>query len=66
MTYSTASGNVTTDATFSGTLISAVETNDGAVVNPVRWYTFPMNQLEGSAGHPGECHDQHNEIHPQR
>ena len=52
VTYSTASGNVTTDATFSGTLISAVETNDGAVVNPVSWYTFTMNQLEGP-GHPG-------------
>ncbi|HBK4664803.1 TPA: phage tail protein, partial [Enterobacter hormaechei] len=47
VTYNTASGSVTTDATFSGTLISAVETNDGAVVNPVRWYTFTMNQLEG-------------------
>lgn len=45
VTYNTASGSVTTDATFSGTLISAVETNDGAVVNPVRWYTFTMNQL---------------------
>lgn len=47
VTYNTASGSVTTDANFSGTLISAVETNDGAVVNPVRWYTFTMNQLEG-------------------
>nr|WP_237736203.1 hypothetical protein [Lelliottia amnigena] len=47
VTYSTASGSVTKDATFSGTLISAVETNDGAVVNPVRWYTFTMNNLQG-------------------
>ena len=47
VTYSTASGSVTTDATFSGTLISAVETNDGAVVNPVRWYTFTMSDLQG-------------------
>lgn len=55
VTYSTASGNVTTDATFSGTLISAVETNDGAVVNPVRWYTFTMNQLEGPQDIPANA-----------
>lgn len=47
VTYNTASGSVTTDATFSGTLISAVETNDGAEINPVSWYTFTMNQLMG-------------------
>ncbi|WP_316514732.1 host specificity factor TipJ family phage tail protein, partial [Klebsiella aerogenes] len=47
VTYNTASGSVTTDATFSGTLISAVETNDGAEINPVSWYTFTMNQLDG-------------------
>ena len=47
VTYATASGPVTTDATFSGTLVSAVETNDGAVVNPVRWYTFTMGDLDG-------------------
>ena len=39
VTYSTPTGNVTQDVDFSGTLISAVETNDGAVVNPARWYT---------------------------
>lgn len=55
VTYSTASGTVTTDATFSGTLISAVETNDGAVVNPVRWYTFTMNQLEGPQDIPANA-----------
>jgi hypothetical protein len=55
VTYSTASGSVTTDATFSGTLISAVETNDGAVVNPVRWYTFTMNQLEGPQDIPANA-----------
>ena len=55
VTYSTASGNVTTDATFSGTLISAVETNDGAVVNPVSWYTFTMNQLEGPQDIPANA-----------
>ena len=47
VTYATASGSVTTDATFSGTLVSAVETNDGAVINPVRWYTFTMGDLDG-------------------
>lgn len=47
VTYNTASGSITTDATFSGTLISAVETNDGAEINPVSWYTFTMNQLDG-------------------
>ena len=47
VTYATASGSVTTDATFSGRLVSAVETNDGAVINPVRWYTFTMGDLDG-------------------
>ncbi|HCJ9609229.1 MoaD/ThiS family protein [Escherichia coli] len=47
VTYSTPAGNVTQDVDFSGTLISAVETNDGAVVNPVRWYTFTMGDLIG-------------------
>lgn len=47
VTYATASGSVTTDATFSGTLVSAIETNDGAVINPVRWYTFTMGDLDG-------------------
>ncbi|QAA02725.1 MoaD/ThiS family protein [Escherichia coli] len=55
VTYNTASGSVTTDATFSGTLISAVETNDGAVVNPVRWYTFTMNQLDGPQDIPANA-----------
>lgn len=47
VTYNTSTGSVTKDALFSGVLISAVETNDGAVTNPVRWYTFTMNQLSG-------------------
>ncbi|ELY4027124.1 MoaD/ThiS family protein [Cronobacter malonaticus] len=47
ITYNTSTGSVTKDALFSGVLISAVETNDGAVTNPVRWYTFTMNQLSG-------------------
>ncbi|EOC0436286.1 MoaD/ThiS family protein [Cronobacter dublinensis] len=47
VTYNTSTGSVTKDALFSGVLISAVETNDGAVTNPVRWYTFTMSQLSG-------------------
>ncbi|EOI3556399.1 host specificity factor TipJ family phage tail protein [Cronobacter dublinensis] len=47
VTYNTSTGSVTKDALFSGVLISAGETNDGAVTNPVRWYTFTMNQLSG-------------------
>lgn len=47
VTYNTSTGSVTKDALFSGVLISAVETNDGAVTNPVSWYTFTMNQLSG-------------------
>jgi len=52
VTYNTTSGTVTQDVDFSGTLISAVETNDGAVVNPVRWYTFTMNDLVGPSDAP--------------
>lgn len=47
VTYSTPSGSVTKDVTFSGSLISSVETNDGAVTNPVRWYTFTFSRLSG-------------------
>lgn len=55
VTYTTASGTVTTDATFSGSLISAVQTDDGAVINPVRWYTFTMNNLEGPQDIPANA-----------
>jgi hypothetical protein len=55
LTYSTPSGNVTRDVTFSGVLISAIETNDGAVVNPVRWYTFTMNKLNGPSDIPANA-----------
>ncbi|HDR2474788.1 TPA: MoaD/ThiS family protein [Enterobacter soli] len=55
VTYATASGSVTTDATFSGTLVSAVETNDGAVINPVRWYTFTMGDLDGPPDIPANA-----------
>lgn len=55
VTYATASGSVTTDATFSGTLVSAVEANDGAVINPVRWYTFTMGDLDGPPDIPANA-----------
>ncbi|ELY3574993.1 MoaD/ThiS family protein [Cronobacter sakazakii] len=55
VTYSTTSGTTTTDATFSGTLISAVQTNDGAVTNPVQWYTFTMNNLAGPPDIPANA-----------
>lgn len=47
VTYSTPSGTTTVDATFSGTLLSAVQTDDGAATDPVQWYTFTMGDLDG-------------------
>lgn len=47
VTYATASGNVTKNITVNGTLISATLTNDGAVINPVQWYTFVFSNLTG-------------------
>lgn len=47
VTYNTTSGSVTEDVLFSGTLISAVESDDGAVIDPVQWYTFTMTDLQG-------------------
>lgn len=55
LTYSTPTGSITKDATFSGTLTSAKETNDGSVVNPVRWYTFTMNDIDGPADVPSNA-----------
>lgn len=52
VTYSTASGPVTEDVVFSGTLISAVQTDDGAVIDPVEWYTFTMADLSGPSNVP--------------
>ncbi len=52
VTYNTTSGDVTEDVVLSGSLISAVETDDGALINPVRWYTFTMNRLEWPQGIP--------------
>lgn len=55
VTYSTPSGSVTKDVTFSGSLISSVETNDGAVTNPVRWYTFTFSRLSGPPDVPASA-----------
>ena len=37
VTYNTTSGSVTEDVISSGTLISAVQSDDGAVIDPVQW-----------------------------
>lgn len=52
VTYESASGAVTEDALFSGTLISAVETSDGAVTDPLNWYTFTLGDLDGPSDVP--------------
>lgn len=48
VTYATASGSVTKNITVTGQLISATLTNDGAVINPVQWYTFVFSDLGGN------------------
>ncbi|WP_097398608.1 host specificity factor TipJ family phage tail protein [Escherichia coli] len=55
VTYNTPSGTVTTDASFSGVLESAVETDDGAVIDPVHWYTFTMGELSGPSDIPANA-----------
>lgn len=45
ITYSTATGSVTEDVTIYGNLISCVESDDGAVIDPVYYYTFAFNSL---------------------
>ncbi|WP_318357694.1 host specificity factor TipJ family phage tail protein [Enterobacter sp.] len=55
VTYATTSGTVTTDATFSGTLVSAVQTSDGATVNPKLYYTFTMGNLDGPPDIPANA-----------
>lgn len=47
ITYSTATGSVTEDVTIYGNLISCVESDDGAVIDPVYYYTFAFNSLNG-------------------
>ncbi|HCT7629349.1 TPA: MoaD/ThiS family protein [Citrobacter koseri] len=48
VTYNTASGTVTKNITVNGTLISATLTDDGAIIDPVQWYTFVFNDLTGA------------------
>ncbi|EPG4961555.1 host specificity factor TipJ family phage tail protein [Citrobacter amalonaticus] len=47
VTYATATGNVTQDVTLFGNLISCVQSDNGAVVNPVYYYTFAFDSLSG-------------------
>lgn len=47
VTYPTPSGNVTENITLFGTLISAIETDDGAIPVPNEFYTFTINQVNG-------------------
>lgn len=51
VTYPTASGPVTQDVTIDANLIAFAETNNGAVTNPVYYYTFTFNNLN-AAGIP--------------
>ena len=48
VTYNTALGSVTRDATLNGDLFDATITTDGAVVNPKTYYTFYFNNLSGT------------------
>lgn len=48
VTYATGSGNVTRDATFGGSLISAVQTDNGSVTAPIYYYTFVIGSLTGA------------------
>lgn len=47
VTYTTATGNVTQDVTIFGNLISCVQSDNGAVINPVYYYTFAFDSLSG-------------------
>lgn len=48
VTYPTASGPVTQDVTIDANLIAFAETNNGAVTNPIYYYTFTFNSLNAS------------------
>lgn len=48
VTYATASGNVTKDITVSANLINVTQTDDGSVIDPVKYYTFYFNNLTGT------------------
>lgn len=47
VTYATATGNVTQDVTIFGNLISCIQSDNGAVINPVYYYTFAFDSLSG-------------------
>lgn len=48
VTYNSGSGSVTRDATFSGTLISATQSDNGSVTAPIYYYTFVIGSLSGA------------------
>lgn len=48
VTYSTPSGNQTQNITLSGDLISAVQSNDGGVPPTNYYYTFTINNIQGT------------------
>lgn len=47
VTYNTASGSVTRDATLNANLFNATLTDDGELVDPERYYTFYFDELSG-------------------
>lgn len=48
VSYNTASGPVTRDITLNADLFNATITDNGATINPVRYYNFFFNNLSGS------------------
>lgn len=48
VTYSTPSGNTTQNVTLAGELISASQSNDGGVPPTVFYYTFNINNIQGT------------------